>query len=249
MELNWSTFILEIVNFLVLVWILKRFLYQPVLDVIAARRKSIEDRLDEARAIEDEARALKGQYNGRLAEWEDERRRARQELMTEIERERADQLADLRATLDKEREKALVADRRRQAEQHAAVEQQALRQGAAFSGRLLEQAAGPELEDRLLNLLINDLEALPTEQRDRLREQCDESSSAIDVSSAFVLSEDQQQRLTAALQEVTGLKTGFRFRRDAELVAGLRVAIGAWVLAANVRDELEGFAELGRGRH
>ena len=38
MELDWTTFILEIINFLVLVWILHRFLYQPVMNVIAQRR-------------------------------------------------------------------------------------------------------------------------------------------------------------------------------------------------------------------
>ena len=41
MELSGSTFVLEIINFLILVWILKRFLYKPVLGVIAKRRKSM----------------------------------------------------------------------------------------------------------------------------------------------------------------------------------------------------------------
>ena len=59
MELNWSTFLLEIINFLVLVWILKRFLYQPVLDVIARRRKAIEAQLAEALRLQDEAESLK----------------------------------------------------------------------------------------------------------------------------------------------------------------------------------------------
>ena len=51
MELNWSTFVLEIVNFVVLVFILQRFLYRPVLAVIERRRKSVEDRLSEAHRI------------------------------------------------------------------------------------------------------------------------------------------------------------------------------------------------------
>ena len=51
MELNWSTFILEIINFLVLIWILKRFLYKPVLDVIARRRAGIEKTLSDAREM------------------------------------------------------------------------------------------------------------------------------------------------------------------------------------------------------
>ena len=72
MELNWSTFALEIINFLVLVWILKRFFYQPVLEVIARRRAGIEKTRTEALQLQDEAQALRSQYENRLTEWDKE---------------------------------------------------------------------------------------------------------------------------------------------------------------------------------
>lgn len=246
MELNWSTFVLEIINFLVLVWILKRFLYKPVLDVIAARRKAIEDQLAEAHAIEDEAQQLKDQYTGRLSEWETERRQARERLTHEIDRERARRQSEMEAAFEAEKEKARVAESRRQAEQQRAVEQQAMLQAAAFSGRLLEQAAGPELEDKLLMLVIEDLNGLSTAELDRLREQWAEPSQVVEVSSAFALSDPQRERLIAVLQQVCGVSAPIQFHRDEALIAGLRIVIGAWVLAANVRDELRGFTELAR---
>jgi F-type H+-transporting ATPase subunit b len=169
LELNWSTFVLEVINFLVLVWILKRFLYQPVLNVIADRRKVIEGRLEEARATQQEATALKAQYEGRLVDWETERRKARDALAQEIERERAHRLADLQAALESEREKARAADDRAEKERRRAVEIQALQQAATFSTRLLEQASGPELEARLINMLIDELRALPADEREGLR--------------------------------------------------------------------------------
>jgi len=58
LELNWTTFALEAVNFLVLVWILKRFLYKPVLGVIARRRAAIDRALEEAQTRHAEAQAL-----------------------------------------------------------------------------------------------------------------------------------------------------------------------------------------------
>ncbi|MGD8341046.1 MAG: F0F1 ATP synthase subunit delta [Gammaproteobacteria bacterium] len=241
MELSWSTFILEIINFLVLVWILKRFLYKPVLDVISARRKSIEDQLSAAHSIEEEAGALKEQYTGRLAEWETERQQAREELMREIEQERARRLSDVSAAIEQEQQKARAASDRRRAEQQRAMEQLALEQGAAFSSRLLAQASGPELEERLLGLLIEDLESIPEDRLDHLREQWSEVP-AIEVSSAFVLADDQRERLTQALQKA-GAVAALEFRQDKELIAGLKIVIGPWILAANVRDELKGFTE------
>jgi F-type H+-transporting ATPase subunit b len=67
MELNWSTFVLEIINFLVLVWILQRLLYKPVLAVIARRRAGIEKTLADAKHLQAEAERLKAQYESRLA--------------------------------------------------------------------------------------------------------------------------------------------------------------------------------------
>jgi len=243
LELNWSTFLLEIINFLVLVWILKHFLYQPVLDVIARRHKLIESQLTEAHQVQDEAESLKTQYEGRLADWEQERRQARDTLKQELDKERARQLSVLQATLEQEREKARVAQERQHAEQQRAIEHHALQQGAVFSSRLLEQASGPELEARLLTLLLAGLSGLSEEQTSKLRQQWGEPPDSIEVSSAFTMSAEQRQQIETALHRVSGLAIPVSFTQDAELLAGLRIVIGAWVLAANVRDELTGFTE------
>ena len=106
MELNWSTFILEIVNFLILIWILKRFLYRPVLEIIARRRERVEKTLADAEAINAEAHALQEKYQSRLADWETEKNEARESLQREIAAERAQRLKQLQSELDKEREKS-----------------------------------------------------------------------------------------------------------------------------------------------
>ncbi|MBE9486855.1 MAG: ATPase, partial [Chloroflexi bacterium] len=98
MELSWSTFLLEIINFLVLVWILKRFLYKPVLDVIARRRTGIEDRLAETQRLHDEADTLKTEYENRLADWNQERQQSRDALAQELNEERARQMEVLQTT-------------------------------------------------------------------------------------------------------------------------------------------------------
>ena len=248
MELNWSTFVLEVINFLVLIWILKRFLYQPILNVIAERRRLVEEELAKARTTESEADALRQQYVGRLEAWEAEKGEAKEQLALEIEQERARRLSELAAALEQEKEKARVAEARQQAEKAHVLAQQALEQGAMFSSRLLEQAAGPELEARLLDLLIAGLAELPEEQRRRLSDQWREPSPSAQVCSAYELSADQRERLEAALKKLADV-ADIRFRRDESLIAGLHIEVGAWVIAANVRDELKGFTELISAQH
>ena len=99
MELNWSTFALEILNFLVLVWILKRFLYKPVLNVIAQRQARIEQARSESERLKSEAQSLRERYESRLADWEREKEKARTELLDEIGGERVRLQGGLRASL------------------------------------------------------------------------------------------------------------------------------------------------------
>jgi F-type H+-transporting ATPase subunit b len=245
-ELTWSTFVLEIINFLVLVWILKRFLYQPVLDVIARRRAGIEKVLADARALHADAEQLQKQYEGRLAEWDQERQQARADLARELDAERTRKMAELQTSLEQAREKARVTEEHRQADAMRKIEETALVQGSRFAARLLEQASGPDTEARLVDLVIAELSRLPSERIVVLHNSYGKTTKAIEVISAFPLADEQRKRLTQALAKVTSADTPLQFKQDNKLVAGVRITIGAWVLGANIRDELKGFMELVR---
>ena len=112
MELDWSTFLLEIINFLILVWILKRFLYRPVLEVIARRREGVEQTLREAHSLRTEAEAMKEQYQHRLSDWEQEKARAWEGLQQALNEERARQSEQLQTLLAQQREKNRVQEAR-----------------------------------------------------------------------------------------------------------------------------------------
>ena len=243
MELNWSTFLLEIINFLVLVWILKHFLYKPVLDVIARRRAGIEARLAEAQLLQDEANTLKSEYQNRLGDWEHERQQARAVLTQELNEERAKKMKKLQTSLAQEREKNQIAESRQRKKTTHAAEYKALQQSAEFATRVLSMAAGPELEGRLLDLLLDTLSNLSDEQVAALNSQWGGKTEAITVTSAYPLTENQRAGLKKAFVNLSGIAVLVQYKEDSDLLAGLNISIGAWVLQANIRDELKGFTE------
>ena len=55
MEFNLSTFILEIINFLILIWILQRLFYKPLLEIIAKRKQFIDQSLADAKTMQQQA--------------------------------------------------------------------------------------------------------------------------------------------------------------------------------------------------
>jgi F-type H+-transporting ATPase subunit b len=118
-----------------------------------------------------------------------------------------------------------------------------MQQSAQFASRLLAEAAGPELEMRLLNLLLDSLSTLSPEQMTALRTQWGQPPEAILVASAYPLPEDRRQRLQETLAAITELKVPVQYAQKTDLLAGVQITVGAWILNANVRDELQGFAE------
>jgi len=246
-QLDWSTIALEIVNFLVLVWILKRFLYQPVLDVIARRKAGIEAAIAGADAKRAEADALKAQYENRLGDWETERAGAREALAHELDAERQRQMAELQASVAAEREKARVADERRLGEFQRRAEEQAVAQGARFAARLLDRVNGPELDARLVTLALEGLAGLTEERRTELRAGASEAGGEIEVQSARPIDAATRQAIEAGVQKLLGANAACRYREDPALVAGVRILLGPWVLRASLQDELQGLAELSHG--
>jgi len=117
-------------------------------------------------------------------------------------------------------------------------------QGASFATRLLKDASGPDTEARLVEMVITELSELPAERIATLSNSIGKAPETIVVASAFPLANDQRKRLEQALATVATPTTAVRFEQKGELLAGVQITIGAWVLAANLRDELTGFAEL-----
>jgi F-type H+-transporting ATPase subunit b len=247
--LSWPTFILEIVNFLVLVWILKRFLYRPILQAIEERKARIDKTLADAKARQNEAEALEQQFQKRLADWEDEKQRLRAEVTQEIAARRTQLLAALDDSLKQERDKARVLEERRLSDLRNNAEAAGIEAGLQFTARLLDRASGPALEAKLIDLALEDMRDLPAEQIERLRSACRGTTFPVKVTSAYGIGADQRGAIEQAIETLTD-GAAIEFAEDSHLRAGLRISIGPWVLRANLVDELEFFGhQVNHERH
>lgn len=243
MQLDWTTFALEIVNFLVLVWILQRFLYKPVTNAIAERKAAIEKTLADARTVEATAQSLKQQYQNRMTDWEDEKAKAQAQLANELEAERVRLKNALQASLEQDSERDRALEQRRAMELRHRLEEAALAEGGRFAARLLSRVACAELEERIRGLLIEDLPHLGEGELRSLRAACQDADAKMRITSRYTLGEEQRSSLAQALGRVAAKPVACEFGQDPELIAGLRISIGPWVLRCNLRDELKFFSE------
>ncbi len=243
MELNWSTFLLEMLNFAVLVWLLAHFLYKPLQSVIARRQQEVADRLAEAAEREQQAQAQQTQLDNRLKQWEQERQQAREQLRQELALERIHKEQALQQQLEQARQRdEVLLQRHRQTQSHR-LEQQALQQGARFAGRVLSSCADAGLEARLIELLLDGLPKLPEEQLMEMRQQVAEQDLRPNITTAFELQPTQHEDLDQALQTLLQHPVSCRFDRDPELIAGIKITLGPWIMQASLQDELVSLTE------
>ncbi len=243
MELNWSTFILEIVNFLVLVWILKRFLFRPVQEIISRRRAEIEAKIADAQHQREEADVLRKEYENRQSDWRREQEQARAELAQDLLQERTRALEEIRGVVSEEekRQRAALSKRANKAMREADF--LALKNATCFASRLLASVAGPEVEERLVDMLVAEIKAMSSEEIGKIRAQWGTVSGPVEVISAYPLPDQNKRRLEQLFNELAEQALLFAYNQDSALVAGVRIAFGSMVLQANVADELALFVE------
>ena len=244
MQVSWPTFLLEIVNFLILVWILKRFLYRPVLAAIAQRKAAIDKTLSDAQTKRAQSEQLEQQYENRLADWEKEKENLHASLVEELNAERERLVAELQTSLEQEREKERVLAQRRVDQMARRAAEHAREQGVRFTARLLARMASPELEGQLIQFVLEDIPRLPEAQRAALKDACGDPRRNVKIASAFPVPEGLRAQLTHVFNEAIGGNIIAGFEQDPTLMAGLRISVGPWMVRANLQDELQFFAAM-----
>lgn len=209
------TFLAQLVNFLILVALLKRFLYLPVLGHMDERNRMIGQQLEKANQDQQRADELAGKVQVQLAEVEQLRTRRLAELAAEIEQAR-------QQGLERVRQEVAEIGQRWKEKQARELESQQLSENQRVAQLLLRVAraaladlANSDLEQQMVQVLLNQAEALPR--------------GSTQISSAFALPAPLQQRL---LERFPGSK----FRIEPELLAGLVLRLDdqkvGWCLSA-----------------
>lgn len=248
MQLDWTTFFLEVINFVVLLWILQRFLYKPVMASLDARQQRIRDETVRAEQLRSEAEALRLQYETQLAEWAKEHEASRHQLEAELQQARNKALEELRKSLLDEAAKKQARDSAIIAAHEAALMREAAGEAYKQAAGMLVRLASPALTQAIVEVFLADLQALDDTELNTLRKAAQAliDASMVEVRAAHALEAAFQDRIGQALNAAAGQNLTPIFAEDASLIAGIRVVVGECQLHANLQDELAFFRRQGR---
>jgi len=237
---DWFTVGAQLLNFVILVWLMRRFLYQPVLDAIAAREQKIAAALADAAASKADAHRQQDAFQRKNQAFDEQRAALLRDARgaAKVERERlqleARKAADAASA---QRAKALLTDAQHL---HAEIARQTQKQVFDIARRVLGDLAGVGLEQRMCEVFIQRLQAIEGEALATLGAALRAVSGGEPawLRSAFELQAPQQEAIQAALDAVVGQPVPLKFETTLGLVSGLELSAQGQKLAWSISDYL-----------
>ena len=238
MKINWFTVIAQIINFFVLVWLLRRFLYKPVLKAIDERENKIASELKDAKAKETEAKKEQAEFLKRNEKFDQQKKKLMDNVIAETNEEREKLLEGARneaAVLRSKLEKSLDA---MQENLEHDIAQKTQEEVFAIARKTLKDLASMSLEEQSVNIFINRLKESKNEEKKKLTDAFKSGSDFILVQTAFDLPSKQQTEIKSTVNEILGTKTQFQFKTVPKLISGIELTSNGYKLAWSISEYL-----------
>jgi len=242
MHVDLSTLLLQLINFAILVWLLQRFLYRPVLRMMDARRSAIDAQLSAAQEAERQAKEARSKIDAERAHLAQERVASAQAATVEAERLRAERhaLAEREAYTLIEQTRSSLAEERARAQREA--QRVALDLAAEITRRLWMQMPAAARTEGWFERILSTLDRMSVEQRRELpgRER------GLRVVTAVALEPGVQARWRAELSRLLG-PLEVSFESSPELGAGAELRFSGTTLALTLRSAIDDLTREGSG--
>ncbi|AUH00761.1 F0F1 ATP synthase subunit B [Prodigiosinella confusarubida] len=248
MLIDWFTVGAQVLNFLILVWLLKHFLYLPILNAIDAREQRIERELADADAKKAEAEQARDEF---------------QHKNTAFDKERASLLSQAKKTANDERQRLLDIAREEaialsaKCQERLQSEAQELQQEISrrtrqqifsIARKTLVDLADVTLETRMVLVFVARLQNLSTDEKQKLVDALLVAAQPIVVRTVFELPATDRTIIETQIRELFGAKTTLCFETAPEMVSGIELSANgqkvAWSIAEYLAEMENGVIEL-----
>lgn len=243
MLIDWFTVIAQIINFLVLVYLLKRFLYGPIIRAMDEREKKIAFSLEGARKKKDEADLEAKDYRRKNREFDEHREEMFSQIREEAEVRRKDLINEARNQVDADRTKWYEAIQREREAFLQDLRRRAGRRTCAISRQVLKEMADVDLEDHVIHVFIKRLLSLNKDEIESFRESIHRLPQKISVRSAFKIPGKLAGEIKEALRNQADGHVDVQFEVSPDLICGIELKFQGSRISWNVDDYLETLEE------
>jgi len=238
MLFDWFTVAAQALNFLILVWLMKRFLYKPILHAIDEREKRVAAELANADKKKAEAQRESDEFRHKNEEFDQQRAALLSKATDEAKAERQRLLDEARkaaAALSSKRQEAL---RTEEQNIHEAISRRTQQEVFAIARKALMDLSTTSLEERLGDVFTRRLREMDAQSKAGLAEALKTASGPALVRSAFDLPAEQRAAIQNALNKTFSTEIHIRFETAPELISGIELTTNGQKVAWSIADYL-----------
>ncbi|TDN38817.1 F0F1 ATP synthase subunit B [Hymenobacter sp. UV11] len=238
MQINWFTVIAQLFNFALLAWLMKRFLYAPILAAMDQREQQITAQLTAAKTQQDQAHAAHDELTRKTAAFDAQKQALLTAAEADAETQRQKLLAAGRQEADDQRAKQLKALQESQATQQADTARQTRQTVFALAKKALADLASASLEAQAVAVFVQRLQQLSRADRQPLLAAFQADKKPMQVQSAFALTDEQRAAIGTTLGGLLGAAPNLVFTTSPALISGISLNANGFRLAWDVADYL-----------
>lgn len=238
MLIDWFTVAAQVINFLVLVWLLKRFLYKPVLNAIDEREKRIATQLQDAEKKKADALQEEADFRKKNEEFEQHRVALLADATNSAKVEREKLMEMARKAAEELRAKSQKASEEEVANVKTTVGLLVQKEVFSIARKTLLELAGVNLEERIAEVFLHRLHDLNDEQRQKLKDGLPASLKPLVVRSTFNLAEQQKAAIGGAIKKLLGEASIPTFETKPDLICGIELVANGQKIAWSIADYL-----------
>ena len=238
MLIDWFTVGAQALNFIFLIWLMKKFLYQPVLNAIAAREMRIAAQLADAAAKQAQAAADRKTFEDKNAAFDQERAGLMDKALEDAKAagvRRAGEVQEAADALATRRQQALATQA---AQLDQLIASRAANEVFAVARKALADLASASLEDRMIDVFMRRLGERGGPAKDQLRTALSQVGEPALVRTRFELSAGQQADIRKAINEAFSCDAPVRFETAADAVCGIELSAGGQKLGWTISEYL-----------
>jgi F-type H+-transporting ATPase subunit b len=236
--IDWFTVGAQAINFLILVWLLKRYLYQPVLDAISAREQRIAMQLADAAGKQAAATSERDEFERKNKEFEAQRTQLLAKATEDAKLEQQRLMEQTRKDADALRSRLEQALRSEQQILSDELARRTCDEVFAIARKVLADLASESLEDAMLRVFIERVRALSATDRQLLAAGSAGAAGTVMVRSVQELSAQQRAAIEQAVTEVCGTAARPGYQTVPGLISGVELSANGRKLAWSVSDYL-----------
>jgi F-type H+-transporting ATPase subunit b len=238
MLIDWFTVIAQAINFLFLVWLLKRYLYKPILDAIDARERNIAEAIAEAAEAKQAAEMQRDMFERKNQQLNDDRDLLVLKMKEDINVQREQLLVDAHQSAEAISKKNTESMQLARKTLEEVIARQTQEQVFAIARKTLRDLADTSLEERIIQAFSRQLQNMHGSTKKNLSDALTKSSESVLVRSAFELQADQQDRIRQSVKEMSAADIPVRFEVAPNAIAGIELTSNGRRIAWSIDEYL-----------